>query len=128
MVTKYPTDVSGYLRQQRRWLRNVFLYGRKYGAADEVRASIYTSVIGAVMLAAPISFSIAGNSAFIPWFILLAHGLMSRLRYLLSASILLQCSLSWKHIAVLPLTLTLDFVAWAGALAEYVTPTSHSQW
>ncbi len=46
MPTEYPTAAREYLRQQRRWLRNVALHGRRFGAMDEMRASLRTSLVG----------------------------------------------------------------------------------
>lgn len=128
VVTEYPTRAAPYVRQQRRWLRNVFLHGRTYGAADEVRASLRTSMIGLAMLAAPFLVPLAGGAALVPWLTLFWHGLLSRLRYLLAASALLGFPVRWKHIAILPLTLVLDFVAWASPLLDYVRPAGRDRW
>ncbi len=79
MPTVYPASVDVYIRKQTRWIRNVFVLGRQYGARREVWGSIATLVLPFGLLGAgalsmrPISGvrSCAGLAV--------SHGVLSRI-------------------------------------------------
>lgn len=128
VATDYPVTARGYVRQQRRWLRNVALYGRRFGAFEEVGASLKTSLTGVMMLALPLASLVAGSWLFVPWLLLLGHALLSRVRYLRFASGVWGRRLRKRFLAMqLPL-LFLDFVAWIRPLFDYVSAAGQKEW
>jgi hypothetical protein len=128
VLTDYPICIRSYVRQQRRWLRNVTVHGRSFGATNEMQSALRTSLVGTTMLLALLLVPFAGMLVAVPWLMLFAHGLFSRVRYLMSASALLRLPLTWAHIAVLPFTLLLDFLTWTAALLDYAAPAARSKW
>ncbi|HEX6386195.1 MAG TPA: glycosyltransferase [Anaerolineae bacterium] len=128
VATEYPTTVQGYIRQQRRWLRNVALYGRRFGARDEVRASLFTSSVGLGMLVLPLSAVVAGRVSLMIWLVLLLQAFLSRLRYLRFAARIMGFRTSWRQVAVQIPAVLLDFVAWSRPLLDYIVRDSEKVW
>ena len=57
METEFPPDLSVYVKKQARWLRNVLVLGRRYGAKQDVRATVRTLAfpwVSAVLIASGI--------------------------------------------------------------------------
>lgn len=128
VVTHYPTSPKAYIQQQRRWIRNVFLYGRRYNATSEMNTSLRSSLIGLLMLGLPFTFFIFGVPAILIWWLLVIHALLSRFRYLTVASHIWQRPLHLRdYLWQFPLLL-LDFVAWVQPLADYVQPRRQLKW
>lgn len=126
--TDYPTDADSYIRQQRRWIRNVFLYGRKYHATAEMNASFRTSLIGVLMLLLPVTFLIIGPPVVLIWSLLFLHALLSRFRYLKVASMFWKRPLRFKDYLWQGPLLLLDFIAWVEPLADYFMPSRQAEW
>ncbi|MBE2234080.1 MAG: glycosyltransferase [Anaerolinea sp.] len=128
MPTEYPTTARAYLRQQRRWLRNVALHGRRFGALDEARASLQSSLVGLAMLLWPGLGLLLSPWLLAVWGILVGQALFARLRYLSFAGAVLKrpvqpADVSWQG----PLLL-LDFVAWAQPLVDYLRSQDRWRW
>lgn len=127
IVTDYPTTISGYMCQQRRWLRNVVLHGHRFGALDEVKASLQTSLTGLGMLLMPLI------SLFVPliivlWLLLIWHAWLSRLRYLSVVSTVLNRPRTGLQIVLQAGMIFVDFLAWSQALLDYVLPQRQKKW
>lgn len=125
MPTDYPATAGAYLRQQRRWLRNVALHGRRFGAQGEVRASLRTSLVGLVMLLLPFGVLLSPWPAIV-WVVLFGQALFARLRYLMIAGAVLDRPIRPAGIIWQGPLLVLDFVAWAGPLGDYLR--QHDRW
>lgn len=128
VVTRYPDSLQEYVRQQRRWLRSVVLHGRRYRASVEVRASLCTSLIGAVMLLLPLVGLLIRPWLLLAWGLLLVHALLARLRYLHFVSALLERRLHLLDLVWQGPQLLLDFVAWTQPLADYVQKRNFWKW
>jgi cellulose synthase/poly-beta-1,6-N-acetylglucosamine synthase-like glycosyltransferase len=126
--TDYPTTVRGYCRQQRRWLRNVALHGNRFGATNEVRASLATSLVGLTMLGLPIAAVIVGPALFLIWAGLSTHAVLSRIRYLLVARAILGLRVTPQQIAMTLPVLILDFAAWTLPLRDYIGGRGKGEW
>jgi len=128
MPTEYPDTAREYLHQQRRWLRNVALHGRRFGAMDEVRASLRSSLVGVAMLTLPLLGMLLSPLLPAAWGVLLAQTSFARLRYLgFAASVLPRPVKSVDVVWQGPLIL-LDFVAWMGPLADYAHRGGRWKW
>lgn len=131
MATHYPEGLRGYVRQQRRWLRNVVLLSYQFRAYRDLAMALRTSLIGLGMLGSVAVWPVAPWLMAL-WFIAVVHGAAGKVRYLAFASTLrhdrprrpggrvrsgaMPAYLLWA----IPLTLV-EFVAWAWPFADYVT-------
>ncbi len=128
MPTEYPTSAKEYIRQQRRWIRNVGLYGNRYDAVEELNAAIRTSLIGALMIVFPITFFILGAPVILAWSLLFIYALLARYRYLQVASAYWQRPLTARDYLWQGPLLILDFIAWAQPLVDYIFPDRQNDW
>ena len=136
IVTDYPTTTQAYVRQQRRWIRNVGLHGVRFGAYSEVRASLQSSLIGLMMLLLPWGWLIGLKAALLLWVLLLWHGVLSRVRYLYlcynclvpDTAAMFRITIQIKQLMLQPVMLFLDFFAWTQPLRDYVLPKRQKEW
>jgi glycosyltransferase involved in cell wall biosynthesis len=128
VASAYPNTLSTYRARQSRWLRNLLLYGRRYGARHDVAVTVRTIATGLGMLVAPVFALFAGPLLFVLWLCLVAHAAASRLRYLLFAGRLQRRPLAPSQLgSLVPLTL-LDFAVWASPLIDLLLPTRRTRW
>jgi cellulose synthase/poly-beta-1,6-N-acetylglucosamine synthase-like glycosyltransferase len=119
VFTRYPTGARPYLQQQRRWLRNVALHGQHYGADDEVRASLRTSLVGVAMLVTPVIAFLAAPWLLAAWGVVAAQALFARLRYLAFGTRLLGRPVRAVDVVSQGPLFLLDLVGWAQPLLDY---------
>lgn len=132
----FHEHVPAYLRQQARWLRNVAVHGARFHAQAEVISSLFTSLLGFAMLTLPFAAGIiwvavsplfaAFMIAF--WAMAFFHALFSRLRYLKTAVLWLGIRPPRRIVALMPLFLLIDFLAWSVPLAEYPSKRRRERW
>lgn len=126
--SEYPETVQSYRRKQSRWLRNLAIHGRRYGADDDVRVTQKTIATGLMMTLAPLFALLAGVSLLVPWLVLVTHAAAARVHYARLATGLAGRPLPLRYVAVVvPLTL-LDFVVWALPLFDLCDPRRRDQW
>lgn len=123
----FPTTARAYIRQQRRWLRNVAWQGARFGAWREVRQSLQTSLIGLMMITLPV-VGLLFPPLMLLWGLLLWQSLLARWRYWRIGCILLDVDATRPHLYTLPLFTLLDFAAWASVLPDYVSATRRGEW
>ena len=128
MPTHFPENFRDYLRQQRRWLRNVAIYGRRFGAMDEVWASVRTSLLAVAMLFMPWVGLLMAPWMVSVWIILMVQAWLARVRYLVFGSKILGRSVQIKDIVWQPLLMIIDFLAWASPLLDYFSPRQRWRW
>jgi cellulose synthase/poly-beta-1,6-N-acetylglucosamine synthase-like glycosyltransferase len=126
--TEYPIKVQVYMRQQRRWLRNVFHYGWKFGAIDELRLSLQTSLIGLSMLLLPFLGFVFTPWLIVLWVMLSSHALLARLRYIGFAGKILDHKIRYPDVLWQGPLLFLDFIAWAQPLNDYFRHNKLWKW
>lgn len=131
VATRYETHLGAYAHRQRRWLRNVVLWGRTFGAHDAVAASLRSSAVGATMLALPPAALLIGKAALSLWALALLHASLSKIRYIAFAAALhrpVGPTVSWKLVlAAAPLSL-LEFAVSVLPLLDYLVPSRRSTW
>lgn len=128
VATAYPLTLRAYIRQQRRWLRNVTLYGWQFGATDEVQASVQTSAVGISMLLLPALAWIVHRNLLVFWLGLLFHAFSSRLRYLYVLNRLRRVPINAKQVCLQMAMLFLDFAAWSRPVFDYFLPKGQRVW
>lgn len=126
VVTRYPLTVHHYLRQQRRWLRNLVLHGQRFRVQRDVKASLRTSFTGLVLMVGMGIAVVHSGWQGTFWKVLFLHMLLARLRYLNATARLLQRRLTWRHLLFQPFMIVIDLVAWTLPLADYAT--RHRRW
>lgn len=78
--TRYATSTMGYIRQQRRWTRNVYVLGRRYGVQADVKGALKTFALASFTA----GLFIAGFGFWPAWimaFLLLTHATVNQIRY-----------------------------------------------
>ena len=127
IATRFPTSVPAYVRQQRRWLRNVVQLGFAYGAPAEAARVMQTTAVGIMMLALPLGavrWRVAGGV----WVILLTHALLARLRYLWVLRATARVPIrQTTYLLLLPM-LGLDWVIWSRAALDFGLHPTRWQW
>ena len=76
--TRYHEAIGPYLRQQSRWLRNIFLHGVRFGGRSEMVAVVRTIAIGWAVLLWPLGWWRTRLPGIALWLLLL--GAMARAR------------------------------------------------
>jgi cellulose synthase/poly-beta-1,6-N-acetylglucosamine synthase-like glycosyltransferase len=130
--TPYATGWGGYARQQRRWLRNVAVLGARFGAWNEVRASVQTSLLGVAMLlgGASLFAGPAGRVPFALWCLGLAQSALAKLRYVAFGRLVDGRSPAPLPAALPPaLEYTFgEFAVWTLPLADYPVAARRRRW
>jgi glycosyltransferase involved in cell wall biosynthesis len=128
VASEYPAALPVYRHKQSRWLRNLLLHGRRYGATEDIRLTLQTVATGGIMLAVPLSAALLGRIVLLPWTLLLAQAAGSKLRYVCFAARLKQRRVPIRLLlALLPLTL-IDFAIWASPILDLLDPKRREQW
>lgn len=138
IYSRLQIRVSSYLRQQRRWLRNLIRHGRRVGDYNLVVNSLKSSLLGLALLLSPLLalFLVTqaglaaqlGKGVFFAWSFLFLHGLFSRLRYQAFARIWPGFEFPKKSALLIPVFMLVDFVAWATPLPEYIFQSRGEGW
>jgi cellulose synthase/poly-beta-1,6-N-acetylglucosamine synthase-like glycosyltransferase len=125
--TDYPSDLRVYIRQQRRWLRNVVLLGAQSGSWHEVRQAVLTSAVGATMLLTPVMIPVLGQAVLAMWWLAFLHSAAAKVRYVAFASRITGQSDATSALLAPAFTL-LEFCVWALPLVDYPFTTRRRQW
>jgi hypothetical protein len=120
VASDYPATARAYLRQQRRWLANVWREGLRAGARREAAAALQNVLVGLGMLALPVVSAWLGRGSLALWGLLAWQAWLSQARYGLFAGQLLRRPYRRSDWLRAPLYLTVDFLAWAGALPAFL--------
>ncbi len=128
VATSYPDGLKAYRRRQSRWLRNLVLYGKQYGAEKDLRQSYQTIVIGAVMSFLPVFGPFLGNKILSGWGILFAQAVVSKVRYNLLTARLTSRPVPLKlWLGLLPMT-QIDFNIWALPALDLLASRKKIRW
>jgi cellulose synthase/poly-beta-1,6-N-acetylglucosamine synthase-like glycosyltransferase len=131
VATRYPESVPAYLRQQRRWLRNLMVHGWRFRAYHEVAVTLRSSLIGLGMLALPAALPLAGRGLLVLWLLALLNSAAGKVRYLAFAASVERnanrrvIAAGWA--SALPLSLV-EFVVWAAPLIDLLVPSWRRKW
>jgi cellulose synthase/poly-beta-1,6-N-acetylglucosamine synthase-like glycosyltransferase len=128
IATEYPTSARDYVRQQRRWMRNVVLHGATYQATNEILLVLRTALTGILMLILPLVGLLFMPIIVLGWFVLMTHAIISRLRYLVITCAILDRSFSLHIIGWQVPMLILDFIAWSSLFLDFVPHSKRWSW
>jgi glycosyltransferase involved in cell wall biosynthesis len=128
IASKYPQSWRDYRRRQSRWLRNLLLYGPRYGATADVAATLKTIITGLTMLSLPIAGITIGRIVIFPWLLLVFHAMIAKVRYRQIVAYAYGQPIQLPVLRrILPLTLA-DFVIWASPVFDMVFRQRRTQW
>lgn len=128
VASEYPETLRVYRQKQSRWLRNLLLHSRSYGATDDLRRTLQTVVTGAAMVIAPLSALLLGRSVLVLWSLLVAHAVSAKLRYIyFSARLHRRLVPTRLLLALVPLTV-IDFLIWALPALDLLSARRRDQW
>jgi len=82
VATNYHTNVGHYVRQQSRWLRNIVLHGRHFGAYTEALSAVLKCAIGMTAMGLPLLIPLIGPFAMAFWLAGILFASVNRIRYL----------------------------------------------
>jgi cellulose synthase/poly-beta-1,6-N-acetylglucosamine synthase-like glycosyltransferase len=128
VVTEYPTSMSEYTQQQRRWLNNVAHYGNRFSARNEIISICYAYLTGIGMLFLPFIGIISSRLRLVIWSMLFWHACLSRIRYLHFSSNLLGISMNFRSLLFQPILLLLDITIWVRSLMDNIVPSRRQVW
>ena len=126
--TEFKTTYGSYLRQQSRWLRNIIVHGKTFGAWGQVRSALGQMLIGPVILLWPLSFPITGSLGIILWMLLLLHGSCSRFRYIRFGELTLNQPAQYRLYIFAPIYLVADMLMLSYSLIELFVPWLRWKW
>jgi len=125
---EYPESLATYANKQSRWLRNLLLYGPRYGATADVRATAQTVALGAAMTVSPLAALFLGPFALVLWAVLVSHAALAKLRYASFTARLHGGRLPrGLLLGLLPLTIA-EFAIWALPIRDMLDRRRRSQW
>jgi glycosyltransferase involved in cell wall biosynthesis len=126
--TRFPHDLDDYIRRQRRWLRNLVVWGGRFDDRDQIRAAAISMATGFVMLGLPLLIPMFGAAAVVFCLLLWAHVLMARLRYLRFLQEREGLAGSRLPLAAILSIAVADFRSWAGAAVELLSRKGKGRW
>lgn len=125
--SRFITSVERYRRQQARWLRNVVMYGLRFGAYDEVYRCLLPTFIATGMLTAPLLALLLGPIVLAGWAVGWVFVILNRARYMRFGEIRTGQSFGTGYL-LLPFYTLLDFTIWAGLLVQYPFKRFRTKW
>ncbi|CCF83166.1 glycosyltransferase [Nitrolancea hollandica] len=126
--TPYPTSPLAFLRQQSRWLRNIFLHGPRYGDNAEIRACARTVALGAGFYLWPLSWRWTRLPGLLIWLTGLTALVALRVRYARALSARRGVVLGPAYYLRLPWYTLLDVAAWVWPLVDAVSRRRRLRW
>jgi cellulose synthase/poly-beta-1,6-N-acetylglucosamine synthase-like glycosyltransferase len=128
VVTRYPGRIGAYLRQQRRWLLNLYRHGQRFGVVTDQRAALQTMLFGLGMLALSLSIPFFGLLSAALWSVLAFHACLSRLRYVFFSARILGFAPTLRDYLATPLCFLIDLFAWTLPLLDVLGPRRQVPW
>jgi cellulose synthase/poly-beta-1,6-N-acetylglucosamine synthase-like glycosyltransferase len=124
----YPTSARAVIRQQSRWLRNIFLHGRRSGDCTELLACARTVAIGTSFLLWPLSWRWTRRAGIALWFAFYAELIVRRLRHAHAVTAETGTAMPGGYLVRLPWLTLIDIVSWASPLFDAVSPRRRLRW
>jgi glycosyltransferase involved in cell wall biosynthesis len=126
--TRYASSFGPYQRQQSRWIRNILIHGRRFGAADEIRSVARTIALGAALLAWPLTWRWTRLPGVLLWLAPLAWMTRVRVRHIRSLEAEFDLPPATELVPVAALFSIADLIVWARPLFDYLISRRRFRW
>lgn len=126
--TFYPTQAGEFVRQQSRWLRNIFLHGPRFGDYDEMRDCGRTIALGTGFYLWPLTWRWTRLPGIALWLAGLAFLVAVRLKYARTLASETGSSVSRSYLLRLPFYTLLDVAAWTWPLLDAASSRRRLRW
>lgn len=126
--SKYPETLNEYRLRRSRWLRNLIIYGSRYGSKRDVLVTTRTLAIGALMIITPFVSIIVGKSVLLLWTILFVHAVISKIRYLFFTESLHKQPIPPRLLPSLIGLTFVDFVIWTLPILDLFDTKRREKW
>jgi len=126
--TRYPTNVGGYIRISRRWIKNAMIYGPQFGDWHSVLQMVIALGLASATLLPPLIFPLAGRIALALPLTLTAVATMNRMRRIAVGTRAAGERPSLRLFAVAPIFTLLDQVAVLAAVVDLLSRQGRSRW
>lgn len=128
IATHYPTSIPAYIRQQRRWLRNLLLLGHRYHDPHYVRHALLTGTLGTLLLALPLLAVLLRGIGWAGWLVGWLAGVAARVRYI-AVWRATHPTQDGARLSLAPVPVMLaDWIAWHLALRDALVDWRRQQW
>jgi cellulose synthase/poly-beta-1,6-N-acetylglucosamine synthase-like glycosyltransferase len=128
VATASALSPSQYVRQQSRWLRNIWIHASRRGDWPDQLHAVQASFVGALILLLPLAGLVLTRLAFWPWLLLLLHGSLARMRYVAFLCVAEGILLPARAFAAAPYWFVVDAVAWVRSFVELAHPSRRARW
>lgn len=126
--TRYPQDVTSYLRAWRRWIKNILIHGPRLGDWRGTAETVVAITLAAGTILPPLVVPIAGRIALLGPMTALCVATLNRVRRFAIGSRVLEAPASWRLYAAAPAFAVLDQLAAVLAAYDVLTRRGRSRW
>ncbi len=128
VATEFHTAMPGYLRQQTRWMRNILIHGKDFGAKNQSGDALRQCISGALLLMSSVAALVGKGAAAAGWVILITYAWLSRSRYLWFGQQSLGLRIDRRAYLLAPFFFLLDQIMLASALVSYLSGKNRMRW
>jgi glycosyltransferase involved in cell wall biosynthesis len=126
--TRYESSAISYVFQNARWVRSAIVYGFRFRKLEDMVQNLTGGIAGLCVIVLPFLRPFVGRGALRLWWLIVLAYWGKRARYLLTHSRMHSWRLRPVLFAQAMLFSFLDFVAWAMALVQALTPRWRRSW
>ena len=126
--TRYPTDVSSYLRTWRRWIKNILIHGPRLGDWRGTSETLVAVSLAAGTLLTPLLAPVSPRVAFLAPATALTVATLNRTRRLAIGSRVTGSPLTWRLLAAAPAFAVLDQLATLLAAFDVLSHQGRTRW
>jgi cellulose synthase/poly-beta-1,6-N-acetylglucosamine synthase-like glycosyltransferase len=126
--SRFSPDLASYTRQQSRWLRNHWIHAAATGERALQLHAARSWLAGLATMLLPLAAPLLGRPAALAWLLLVAQGVLARLRYVRFVVRAERLPWRWSLLAWAPLSFFVDAFAWARSFVDFVSPGQRHRW
>lgn len=128
VLTYYPQRPGHYLSQQSRWIRNIFLHGRRFNDRREILACGRTIAVGAIFWCWPLTWPWTRTIGILAWLLAFGYLVSARIRYARQLAREQHLRLGPSYAIRLPVYTLLNVAAWARPLVDALSASHRRRW
>jgi cellulose synthase/poly-beta-1,6-N-acetylglucosamine synthase-like glycosyltransferase len=128
VATDFHTKLQAYIHQQTRWLRNILLHGKNFGADDQVQAALVQCISGILFGLMTVGALLCRGAVAAAWASLVTYAWLARVRYLWFGQQSLNLQINWRTYLLAPFYFLLDQWMLASAFFSWMSTTKRLMW